>query len=95
MDSLPRELIELILFSAVRMCRCDKNIILNLRLVCKAFDVALRPYSFKTIQLEFSRFLRHEPTPDINALEHVGALCHAVYMDLMVVRDEGAWIFLL
>lgn len=89
MDSLPRELIELILLWNVRMCECEKNSIFPLRLVCKAFDIALKPYIFKTIQLEFSKFLRAVPTPDMRALESVGNLCQAVYLDMMVVRDEG------
>ena len=63
--------------------------ILNLRLVCKAFDMALRTCAFKTIQLEFSRFLRHAPTPDVQSLVGVGGLCEALYLDMMVVRDEG------
>jgi hypothetical protein len=89
MDSLPRELLESILIFNVRMCRADKNDIFPLRLVCKAFDAFLKPYIFKTIQLEFSKFLRHAPTPDLKSLETVGDLCQALYLDMMVVRDEG------
>jgi hypothetical protein len=89
MDSLPRELLESILIFNVRMCRSDKNDIFPLRLVCKAFDAFLKPYIFKTIQLEFSKFLRYAPTPDLKYLETVGDLCQAVYLDMMVVRDEG------
>ncbi len=89
MDSLPNELVELILLWDVRMCRCQKNTILRLRLVCKAFDVALKPYVFKTLQLEYSRFLRSAPAPNIEALASIGRLCQAVYVDMMVVRDEG------
>jgi hypothetical protein len=71
------------------MCRCDKNALLPLRLVCKAFDDALKPYVFKAVQLEFSKFHRHEPTPDISSLARVGNTCEALYLDMMVVRDEG------
>lgn len=71
------------------MCERDKNMILQHRLVCKAFDLALRNAVFKTLQLEFSRLLRHVPTPDPGSLSRVGDLCEALYLDLMVVRDEG------
>jgi hypothetical protein len=93
MDSLPRELLESILMFNVQMCQCDKNNIFPLRLVCKAFDAFLKPYIFKTIQLEFSKFMRHAATPDFKSLETVGKLCQAVYLDMMVVRDEGMLVF--
>ncbi|KAH7403775.1 hypothetical protein BKA64DRAFT_744314 [Cadophora sp. MPI-SDFR-AT-0126] len=88
MDSLPTEILGLILEWEVRMCEREKNTILNLRLVCKAFDMALRTCAFKTIQLEFSRFLRNAPTPEVESLVGVGSICEAVYLDMMVVRDE-------
>jgi hypothetical protein len=72
------------------MCRCEKNVVLPLRRVSKAFNTALRPYVLKTIQLEFSRFLKSGPElPDGAALERIGGFCQAVYLDMMVVRDEG------
>lgn len=89
MDSLPRELLESILFFNVRMCRSNKNALLPLRLVCKAFDAFLKPYALRTIQLEFSKFLRDAPTPKLAALETAGKFCQAVYIDVMVIRDEG------
>ena len=89
MDRLPRELLGLILLWDVRMCRCEKNTVLPLRLVCKAFDLALKPYIFKTIQLEFSRFLRDKAAPSIESIARVGDICNAVYIDMMVIRDEG------
>ena len=90
MDSLPPELLELILLWTVRMCRCEKNMVLPLRSVSKAFNTALRPYVLKTIQLEFSRFLQSGPElPSSTALEAIGGFCQAVYLDMMVVRDEG------
>jgi hypothetical protein len=88
MDSLPAEILGLVLRWNVDMCRHDKNLVLPLRLVCKAFDAALKPYIFKTVQLEFSRFLK-DSTPNTESLARVGHLCGAVYMDMMVVRDEG------
>ena len=89
MDSLPPELLELILLWTVRMCRCEKNKALQLRYVSKAFNTALRPYVLRTVQLEFSRFLRGPHVPRIEALEALGGFCQAVYLDMMVVRDEG------
>jgi hypothetical protein len=89
MDSLPRELLESILFFNVRMCRCKKNALLPLRLVCKDFDAFLKPYALRALQLEFSKFLRDAPTPKLAALETAGKVCQAVYIDVMVIRDEG------
>lgn len=71
------------------MCCGDKNAIIELRSVCKAFDAVLKPYLFKTIQLEFSKFLRHERTPSVMALERVGDCCESMYLDMMIIRDEG------
>ena len=89
MDSLPPELLELILLWTVRMCRCEKNKVLPLRCVSKAFNTSLRPYVLKTVQLEFSRFLKGPSLPSTEALRAVGGFCQAVYLDMMVVRDEG------
>lgn len=89
METLPTEMLEMILMWDVRMCRSEKNTILPLRLVCKAFDRALRPYIFKTMQLEFSRFARDKPALDPKAVERVGDLCNALYIDMMVIRDDG------
>jgi hypothetical protein len=88
MDNLPQELVELILVWVVRMCPSDKNSITPLRLVCKSFDKALKSYIFKTLQLEFSKFARYGG-PDMMAVAKVGELCQAIYLDMMVVRDEG------
>lgn len=89
MDSLPTEILGLIMHWEVQMCERQKNTILHLRTVCKAFDLALRTYAFKTVQLEFSRFLRNVPTPNPQSLSEVGTLCESLYLDMMVVRDEG------
>jgi hypothetical protein len=88
MDCLPTEILGLILRWDVYMCRVDKNLLLPLRLVCKAFDVALRPFIFKTIQLEYSRFLRNAQLSS-PSLARVGHLSEAMYLDMMVIRDEG------
>ena len=87
--SLPAEILGLILYWNVQMCRCDKNFVLPLRQVCKAFDTGLRPYLFKTVQLEFTRFLKDAERPKIEHLVPLGGLVDAIYLDMMVVRDEG------
>lgn len=71
------------------MCRSDKNLTLDLRLVCKAFDAIVRPYILKTVQLDFTRFRRQGPKPSVAALASSGAFCEAVYLDMMIVREEG------
>jgi hypothetical protein len=71
------------------MCRCEKNKVLPLRQVCKAFDTALKPYVLKTIQLEFSKFAKSANMPFLQDVDRIGQYCQAVYLDMMVVRDEG------
>ncbi|KAI9738041.1 MAG: hypothetical protein M1818_005469 [Claussenomyces sp. TS43310] len=88
MDRLPPELLHNILLWSVRQNRCDKNKLLSLRLVCSAFDSVLRPYIFKTFQLEFSRFAQRDAVLQYKGMENVGELCEALYCDLMVIRDE-------
>ncbi|KHJ34869.1 hypothetical protein EV44_g5007 [Erysiphe necator] len=93
MDSLPTELLWQILAWEVQICRYEKNAIVPLRLVCHAFDSALKPYIFKTVQLEFSRLLRcarnyrQENRMDFGRLKEFGLLTEALHLDLMVVRD--------
>ncbi len=91
MDTLPNELLGLVLLWNIRQYRCDKNKILVLRLVCKTFDAILKPYLFKAVQLEFSRFLKDGSDPGIEAMTPVGQFCEALYLVMMVGRDEGMW----
>ncbi|TAQ88778.1 hypothetical protein B7494_g2869 [Chlorociboria aeruginascens] len=84
-QSLPQEILSAILLPTIFLSQTEKNSILELRLTCRAFDAALRPYLFKTLQLEFSTFSR---PPDVKALARVGNISEAVYIDMMVVRDE-------
>ncbi|TVY65580.1 hypothetical protein LSUE1_G008699 [Lachnellula suecica] len=86
MDTLPTEILGIVLRWNVELSRNDKNSVVPLRLVCKAFDILLRPYIFKTVQLEFTRFLKDFQNTD--SLSRVGHLCGSVYVDVMVVRDE-------
>ncbi|KAF8847131.1 hypothetical protein BDZ45DRAFT_351750 [Acephala macrosclerotiorum] len=88
MDKLPTEILGVILYWTTKLCKCEKNTLIPLRLVCKAFDAGLRPYIFKCIQLEFSRFRRNLKPLDEGALQRVGGLADALYVDVMVVRDE-------
>ena len=88
MDQLPTEILRLVLRWEVSMSRDDKNSLLPLRLVCKAFDEALKPYLLKTVKLEYSCFLR-DATLSAKTLKPVGNLVDSVYMDMMVIRDEG------
>ncbi|KAG9235129.1 hypothetical protein BJ875DRAFT_282160 [Amylocarpus encephaloides] len=87
MNQLPVEILGLILKWDVVLARLDKNSILPLRLVCKAFDQSLRPYIMRTIKLEYSCFLKNSKI-NVAGLEKVGNLCDSVYLDMMVVRDE-------
>lgn len=70
------------------MSRLDKNSLLPLRLVCKGFDNALRPYIMKTVKFEYGCFQR-DSSMDIKTLVEAGNLCESIYLDMMVIRDEG------
>ncbi|KAJ8060951.1 hypothetical protein OCU04_010030 [Sclerotinia nivalis] len=91
MNTLPPELLALILEKNVDMCRCDKNAVLDLRLVCQAFNKILKPSIFKTIQLEFTRFIQFrdiDDNPDrLKTLQNITSLPSSINIDMMVVRD--------
>lgn len=89
MDQLPPELLQAILSYNVALCRFEKNELIELRLVCKAFDAALRPYVFKTLQLEMEKFQLAEGNAQMRAVKDIGMHCKAIYCDLMIIRDEG------
>ncbi|UQC86755.1 uncharacterized protein CLUP02_12257 [Colletotrichum lupini] len=88
MESLPRELIDAILRQCVALS--PRNHILDLRLVCRAFDRFLKPFALRTIALEFSRLSKNSRRrqPDIDSLQTIGYHCKSMYIDLMVLRDE-------
>ena len=91
MDRLPRELIDAILQQCV--LRGPKNAVLQLRLVCRAFDRMLKPYACRTLDLEFSRLSKtSEATkPQVDALQTIGYHAKSIYIDLMVLRDDSKW----
>lgn len=76
------------------MCSGRKNAIINLRFVCHAFDAILKPYVFKTIQLEFSGFVKNKSSQQItdnvepDCLPSIGRFTKALFLDLMLVRDS-------
>lgn len=88
MEALPRELIDAILQQCVALG--PRNNILDLRLVCRAFDRFLKPHACRTIALEFSRLSKNSRRrqPDVDALQTIGYHCKSMYIDLMVLRDE-------
>ncbi|KAH6678238.1 hypothetical protein B0J14DRAFT_317728 [Halenospora varia] len=88
MEKLPVELLRLVLDWVACICQNRKNDVLPLRLVCKAFDTALRPIIFRTIQLEFSRFFEDQQQLYIGSLGKIGPLCEAIYLDMMIIREE-------
>ncbi|KAM0330067.1 hypothetical protein ACHAQA_004238 [Verticillium albo-atrum] len=88
MDRLPRELIDVIL----QLCahQGPRNSVLQMRLVCRAFDRYFKPFACQTIALEFSRLsaASGRPRPDIDALQTIGKYAKSMYIDMMVLRDE-------
>ena len=92
MDILPAEIVLSILRYCVVGHYDDKNALLPLRTVCRLFDSIIKPYALRTLQLEFTRLdktARRRRPPDHAALQRIGRLCRALYLDMMVVRDEG------
>lgn len=88
MEKLPQELVEAILEQCVA---CGtKNIVLSLRLVCRAFNYGLKPYALKTLNLDFTRLNKalDETRPTYEALQTIGYHCKSLFIDLMVLRDE-------
>lgn len=68
----------------------DKNALLQLRTVCRLFDDIIKPFALRTLQLDFTRLdktARQCRPPDHAALQRIGCLCQALYLDMMVVRD--------
>ena len=96
MERLPPEIILTILEYCVANHYGDKNALLNLRTVCKLFDHVLKPIVLQTLQLEFTRLDRISrscrPLDDA-ALQRIGHLCQALYLDLMMIRDDGSFSF--
>ncbi|KAI1865448.1 uncharacterized protein JN550_008205 [Neoarthrinium moseri] len=77
---------------------CDKNALLTLRTVSRLFNDAIRPYALRTLQLEFTRLdrvsQRRRRPLDGDALRGMGHLCKALYLDMMLIRDEGEILYL-
>ncbi|KAI1379562.1 hypothetical protein F4677DRAFT_409684, partial [Hypoxylon crocopeplum] len=97
MDTLPTEILHLILEYTVVGLSGNKNRLLVLRTTCKLFDEILKPFALRTLQLEYTRLDKTErklKPPDEDALHRIGDLCRALYIDMMVVRDESEVRFL-
>jgi hypothetical protein len=88
---LPPEILIAILEYCVVNHYNKKNDLLQLRTVCRLFDDILKPYGLHTLQVEYTRLSRspHRPS-DSSALVRAGTLCRALYLDMMLIRDEGA-----
>lgn len=88
MDRLPHELLVNILNQCIALG--PKNVVLNVRLVCRLFDRILKPSVCRTLNLDFSRLSRasHRPLPRDDALQTIGYNCRSIFIDLMVLRDE-------
>lgn len=89
MEKLPVELLDTIL----RFCivQHPKNSILELRLVCRAFDLVLKQYGCMNLYLDLSRLSKWDrgSLPRREALQTIGYHCKSLYIDLLNLRDEG------
>ncbi|OTB06534.1 hypothetical protein M426DRAFT_318935 [Hypoxylon sp. CI-4A] len=97
MDKLPPELLRHILNYTVIAHHDYKNDLLELRTTCKTFDEILKPYALQTLQLDFTRLDRRNTSivpPDNDALHRAARFCRALYLDMMVVRDDAEVKFL-
>lgn len=89
MDRLPRELIDVILDFCI--AKGPRNVVLELRLVCRTFDYVLKPFALRTIGLDFTRLsktTRYTP-PMVDGLQTIGYHSKCMFIDLMVLRDES------
>jgi hypothetical protein len=85
MDKLPREIIDLILDECLlALCR---NAVLNLRLVCRAFNHHLKPLACSNINVDFWRMTDRRPR--IEALQTIGYHCQSMFLDFTALRDDS------
>lgn len=92
MDKLPRELVDAVLQQCV--VQGPRNTVLELRLVCRAFNQVLKPFACRTANLDFSRLSKtsERARPQADALQTIGYHCKSVFIDLMVLRDDCTYI---
>lgn len=91
MDSLPTEILKVILTSLITGSSSSKNDVLPLRLVCKDFNALLREDLLKTVQLDFSRLSKLGEPLDFKYVDGLGEHCEAIHADFMVMRDQGPY----
>jgi len=89
MDSLPTEILKVILTTLIAGSSSTKNDVLPLRLVCKDFNALLREDLLKTVQLDFSRLSKLGEPLDLKYLHNSGGYCESIHADFMVMRDQG------
>ncbi|PQE12359.1 hypothetical protein CJF31_00000573 [Rutstroemia sp. NJR-2017a BVV2] len=93
MNTIPPETLVMILQYVVDGCRSDKNSVLKLRLVCKAFDKCLKQTALKTIQLDFKRIYRFREIERNKAqkssLHDISPCTENLYIDMTIVRDPS------
>lgn len=90
---LPPEILITILEHCVANYYNKKNEFLQLRTVCRLFDDILKPYGLHTLQVDYTRLDKsaksNSPPLDVAALDRAGRFCRALYIDMMLIRDEG------
>ncbi|KAI4598370.1 hypothetical protein KJ359_002779 [Pestalotiopsis sp. 9143b] len=87
---LPPEILITILEYCVANHYNKKNDLLELRTVCRLFDDILKPFGLHTLQVDCTR-LQPPHSADPTALARAGSHCQALYLDMMLVRDEGKY----
>ncbi|KAI0889252.1 uncharacterized protein GGS22DRAFT_69151 [Annulohypoxylon maeteangense] len=98
MNTLPTEIvIQIIEWTAV-VYYGDKNMVLELRKVCKLFDEILRPIAFCTLPIDYTRVDYYQANTRAplkrQALRRIAPYCQSLFIDMMVVRDDGECQFL-
>ncbi|KOS20265.1 hypothetical protein ESCO_006082 [Escovopsis weberi] len=90
MDKLPNELVHEILDFCMRDPDQEKASILELRLVCRAFDRMLKPYVLQTLGLGFFRLstISRESHSKFETLKTIGSHCKSFNINMMLLRDE-------
>ncbi|KAI6785973.1 uncharacterized protein J7T54_006312 [Emericellopsis cladophorae] len=84
MDKLPSEIIDLILDQC--LIQLTRNNVLELRLVCRAFDCHLKRWGCYNLTLDYWRMM--DRRPQIEALQTIGYHCRSLLLDFVPLRDD-------
>ena len=86
---LPRELLESILYVQCADVPEQQEQHIPLTISLQSFRRIPKAVHFQDNTVGIFKFPKGCATPDLKSLDSVGNFCQALYLDMMVVRDEG------